>query len=65
MKTFMTSLLYGGIVFLLIYLIGAFVFADLNIINWPLPGRAFVAFIGGVFGLTIMGASMDILSNKK
>lgn len=65
MKIFMTSLLYGGMVFFLIYLIGAFVFADLNIINWPVPGRAVVGFGGGLIGLSVMGASIDILSNKK
>lgn len=65
MKTFVKSFVFGGMVFLIVYLIGAFVFADLNIIHWPLPGRAFVGFSGGLAGLSVMGASMYIMSNKK
>lgn len=64
MKIFMTSIVYGGAVFLLIYLIGAFVFADLNIANWSTNARIVVGFGGGGIALSIMGASIDILSNK-
>ena len=65
MKIFIKSIGFGGVMFLIIYLLSAFVFADLNITHWSENGRALVAFIGGLVLFAGMGAAFQIMDNEK
>jgi hypothetical protein len=55
MKDILKSVLCGGLVFTLIYLIGSFAAADFDISTWDPVMRGFVAFFGGTISITSMG----------
>lgn len=64
MKNFIKSIANGVIIFLLIYLIGAFICADFNISHWTIQQRGLTALVGGTMGIIVAGLSLDIYSNR-
>ena len=65
MKIFIKSIGVGAVMFLIIYLLASFIFADLNIRNWTDGGRGLVAFIGGMLLFATMGTAWQIMDNEK
>ena len=55
LKYILESVLCGGLVFVICYLLGAFAAADFNIINWDPTMRFFVAFFGGILSVSAIG----------
>jgi hypothetical protein len=53
-KTIINSILSGALVFLIFYLLGAFVQTSFNILQWSQNARGVVGIIGGFFSLTVM-----------
>jgi len=51
MKTFVTSVLLAFFIFLLFYLLGAFIETELNIKKWNPATREFIALFGGLLSL--------------
>lgn len=57
LKDILESILTGGLVFGLCYLIGAFAAADFDISTWDPTMRGFAAFFSGALSLAAVGIS--------
>jgi len=55
-KTLIIGILSGALVFLLIYLFGAFAQTSFNIVNWSENARFMVVFVGGILSLSVMAS---------
>lgn len=55
LKDIISSVLFGGLVFGICYLVGAFAAADFDISTWDPTMRGFAAFLAGCLSLAAMG----------
>jgi hypothetical protein len=63
-KNLIICILSGALVFLLFYLLGAFVQTSFNIREWSESTRGVVAIMGGFFSITVMSVMMIYKSNE-
>jgi hypothetical protein len=55
LKDVLESVLFGGLVFGICYLIGAFAAADFDISTWDSVMRGFTGFFAGILSFAAMG----------
>ena len=65
MKEIIKSLLVGLLIFILFYLIGCFVAADFNIMNWEKEGRMFCGLLGGLASISFMCIAFGYYNENK